>query len=151
MFITASTEGTGSWRNLITNLASELKISLEADKPEQKYASFFSKHFQCNKVSNKIKAFLEGSSIKTFMNLYKEWQSRDKIRAFKARYDKTYAVSLTISQGFVKCIGWTLISKRALQIASVHLVKGRLEIQKVVLELVTKTILLETQNFIRYI
>lgn len=31
MFITASTEGTGSWRNLITNLASELKISLEAD------------------------------------------------------------------------------------------------------------------------
>lgn len=54
MFITASTEGTGSWRNLITNLASELKISLEADKPEQKYASFFSKHFQCNKVSNKI-------------------------------------------------------------------------------------------------
>lgn len=59
MFITASTEGTGSWRNLITNLALELKISIEADKPEQKYASFFSKHFQCNKVSNKIKAFLE--------------------------------------------------------------------------------------------
>lgn len=58
---------------------------------------------------------------------------------------------LTNSQGFVKCIVWTLISKRALQIASVHLVKGRLEIQKVVLELVTKTILLETQNFIRYI
>lgn len=93
MFITASTESTGSWRNLITNLASELKISLEADKPEQKYASFFSKHFQWNKVSNKIKAFLEGSSIKTFMNLYKEWQSRDKFRAFKARYDKTYTVS----------------------------------------------------------
>lgn len=93
MFITASTEGTGSWRNLIANLALELKISLEADKPEQKYASFFYKHFQCNKVSNKIKAFLEGSSIKTFMNLYKEWQSRDKFRAFKARYDKTYAVS----------------------------------------------------------
>lgn len=58
---------------------------------------------------------------------------------------------LTNSQGFVKYIVWTLISKRALQIASVHLVKGRLEIQKVVLELVTKTILLETQNFIRYI
>lgn len=102
MFITASTEGTGSWRNLITNLALELKISLEADKPEQKYASFFSKHFQCNKVSNKIKAFLEGSSIKTFMNLYKEWQSRDKFRAFKARYDKTYAVSSNHFTGFCK-------------------------------------------------
>lgn len=85
MFITASTEGTGSWRNLITNLASELKISLEADKPEQKYASFFYKHFQCNKVSNKIKAFLEGSSIKTFMNLYKEWQSRDQIPCFQSK------------------------------------------------------------------
>lgn len=42
MFITASTEGTCSLRNLITNLASELKDSSEADKPVQKYASFVS-------------------------------------------------------------------------------------------------------------
>lgn len=98
MFITASTEGTGSWRNLITNLALELKISLEADKPEQKYASFFSKHFQCNKVSNKIKAFLEGSSIKSFMNLYKEWQSRDKFRAFKV-----HSLDFNIEESITNC------------------------------------------------
>lgn len=36
------------------------------------------------------------------MNLYKEWQSRDKIRAFKARYDKTYAVSSNYFTRFCK-------------------------------------------------
>lgn len=89
----ASIEVTGSWKNFITKLASELKVPLEADKPEQEYASYVSEHLQCNKESNKIRPPLEGSSIQAFMNVDKEWQTRGKICAFKARDDERYAVS----------------------------------------------------------
>ncbi len=89
----ASVEGSGSWKNFITKMASDLKVPLEADKPEQEYASYVSQHLQCNKESSKIRPPLEGSSIQAFMNVDKEWQTRGKIRAFRARDDEKYAVA----------------------------------------------------------
>lgn len=62
------------------------------------------------------------------MNLYKEWQSRDKIRAFKARYDKTYAVSSNHFTRFCKVPSLDFNIEEELQTASVHLVKIQLEI-----------------------
>ena len=52
--VIAPNEGTGVWKNFITKLASELKVPLEAGKPEQEYASYVSEHLQCSKESSKI-------------------------------------------------------------------------------------------------
>ena len=91
--VIAPNEGTGVWKNFITKLASELKVPLEAGKPEQEYASYVSEHLQCSKESSKMRPPLDGSAIQTFMNVDKEWQIRGKVRAFKAKDDERYAVS----------------------------------------------------------
>lgn len=127
MFITASTEGTCSLRNLITNLASELKDSSEADKPVQKYASFLN-IFNVTKSRIRLKHFWRDRPLKPSWIFTKNGNQETKSVLSKQGMIKHMQSRLTISQGFVKCLVCTLISKRELQTASVHLVKSQLEI-----------------------
>jgi hypothetical protein len=94
---------------------------------------------------------LEGSAIQASMNVDKEWQIRGKVCAFKARDDERYVVyKQTILQSSVKCQVLIVILKRVLHITRLSLVKTLLlRIGKVILDLVTKTVLYVIQTFLK--
>ncbi|KAJ8310224.1 hypothetical protein KUTeg_012089 [Tegillarca granosa] len=73
-------------------MAQELGISLENEKANNEFASYISDRLKSSKEVVKLRLPMDGSTIQALLDVDKEWQTKGKIRAFKARDDSKYAV-----------------------------------------------------------
>ena len=81
------------WKNFVAKMSRELGISLEQEKTTNEFVSYVSDRLVSPKTSTKHKLPLEGSAIQSLMEVDKEWQSKGRIRSFKAHDDARYAIS----------------------------------------------------------
>ena len=94
---------TGEWKQFVHKMANELNITLETDQDDQQFKSYVSDRLlPGSKESTKAKLPLEGNVIKALQGVDKEWQSKGRIRAFKASDDQKYAVTADHFQQFCK-------------------------------------------------
>ncbi|KAJ8320024.1 hypothetical protein KUTeg_001611 [Tegillarca granosa] len=88
----SSTENMVEWKSFIHKMAQELGISLENEKANNEFASYISDRLKSSKEVVKLRLPMDGSTIQALLDVDKEWQTKAKIRAFKARDDSKYAV-----------------------------------------------------------